>query len=100
MRNIRADPRVSLLLDDYSRDWSHLWWIRVDALARVIQPASVDSDPGCAAAVGALRCKYPQYADVPVLGEPPILLALRPRAIRSWCFGPDAVSALRRTRDA
>ena len=97
VRNIRADPRVSLLLDHYDSDWSRLWWIRIDTEARVIRPARPDSDPECAAAVAALERKYSQYAHVPVLGKPATLLALRPRGIRSWCWGSDAISALERS---
>ena len=34
--NIRSDPRVSLLVDHYGDDWSQLWWVRLDGLARVV----------------------------------------------------------------
>ncbi len=81
VRHVRADPRVSLLLDDYADDWSQLWWLRIDVTASV-----VDSDAkGAAAAVEALRRKYPQYAQVPVLQSDEILLAFEPTAMRSWC---------------
>ena len=47
--------------------------------------------PTAAAAVAALRAKYPQYARVAVLRDPPVLLALRPLRTESWCAGRDAV---------
>jgi PPOX class probable F420-dependent enzyme len=34
--NIRANPRVSLLVDEYSDDWSRLWWARADGVASVL----------------------------------------------------------------
>ena len=61
MRHLRANPAASLLLDDYAEDWSRLWWLRVDATARVVEPATLAADPEVAAVVAALRAKYPQY---------------------------------------
>jgi PPOX class probable F420-dependent enzyme len=57
LRHIRADPRVSLLVDHYEEDWSRLWWARADGRARVV-PAG---EPDHAAAVAALAARYPQY---------------------------------------
>ena len=91
VRHLRANPAASLLLDDYADDWSRLWWLRIDATARVVEPATLDADPEAAAAVAALRAKYPQYARVAVLRDPPVLLALQPLRIESWCAGIDAV---------
>jgi PPOX class probable F420-dependent enzyme len=91
VRHLRANPAASLLLDDYGEDWSRLWWLRVDATARVIEPAALAADPEAAAAVAALRAKYPQYRSLAVLRDPPVLLALAPLRILSWCAGQDAV---------
>ena len=91
VRHLRAHPEASLLLDDYAEDWSRLWWLRVDATARVLAPANPDADPAAAAAVAALRAKYPQYARVAVLREPAVLLELRVLRIASWCAGREAV---------
>ena len=53
VRNIRERPIVSLLLDEYSDDWTRLWWIRIDATARIVRAgAEVDL------ALDALRAKY------------------------------------------
>jgi len=83
VRNLRAHPEVSLLLDDYDSDWTQLWWIRIDATAKVLQPASAN-DPQLSAAIAALEAKYPQYASVPVLRDPPTLIAFEPTRIMSW----------------
>jgi PPOX class probable F420-dependent enzyme len=91
VRHLRAHPEASLLLDDYSQDWSRLWWLRVDVAARVLQPADPGADPAAAAAVAALRVKYPQYAKLAMLREPATLLELRPVRIASWCAGREAV---------
>jgi PPOX class probable F420-dependent enzyme len=71
--NVAAHPEVSLLVSSWDEDWSRLWWVRADGLARVTeQPATV------ARAVEALRRKYRQYGDVEV-GKPVIEVT-----ITSW----------------
>jgi len=57
LRNIRAEPRVQLLVDEYSEDWQRLWWVRADGIARV-----VGEGPERERAIELLRAKYPQYA--------------------------------------
>jgi PPOX class probable F420-dependent enzyme len=91
VQHLRANPAASLLLDEYAEDWSRLWWLRVDATARVVEADTPDAAPLAAAAVAALRAKYPQYQQVEVLREPAVLIELAPVRIASWCAGPDAV---------
>jgi PPOX class probable F420-dependent enzyme len=92
VRHVRADPRVSLLLDHYCEDWRCLWWVALSGQARVVRPADASLDREVAAALAALRAKYPQYASVPVLREPPTLLRVEPARVRSWCSGPEALA--------
>jgi len=56
LRNIAANPLVSILVDHYEEDWSRLWWIRVDGVARIIKDP-VES----AAAIDLLVDRYEQY---------------------------------------
>ena len=74
VRNVRADPRVCLLLDHYDPDWTQLWWLRVDGRAAVV---GLDA-PGAAAAAEALRAKYPRYATgvTPLFAGEPTLLRI------------------------
>lgn len=58
LRNIAANPAVSVLVDAYDDDWTRLWWVRADGTAEVVADG-----PARAAAVRGLRAKYPQYAD-------------------------------------
>jgi PPOX class probable F420-dependent enzyme len=91
VRHVQADPRVSLLLDQYGEDWAALWWIRVEGLAKVVRAADAARDPGISAAVLSLRGKYPQYEEIPVLREPPTVLVIEPLRVTSWCAGPRAL---------
>jgi PPOX class probable F420-dependent enzyme len=93
VRNVRAHPQVSLLLDDYTERWERLWWIRVDARASVVRPAD-EADPEVAAVLSALREKYPQYDHVSVLGDPPTLLGFDALRLSSWCASREAVPKL------
>ncbi len=63
--NVRSNPRVSVLVDHYDdADWSALWWVRADGLARVLPP----DEPESRRAVGLLATRYPQQsATGPVL---------------------------------
>jgi PPOX class probable F420-dependent enzyme len=36
LRNIEANPAVSVLLDHYEDDWTKLWWVRIDGSARIV----------------------------------------------------------------
>ena len=56
LQNIRANERVSLLVDHYEDDWSRLWWIRADGTATI-----VPSGPRWREAIDVLGAKYPQY---------------------------------------
>jgi PPOX class probable F420-dependent enzyme len=56
LRNIAANPAVSILIDHYEDDWEKLWWVRIDGLARVvIHEAEV------AKALHLLGRRYDQY---------------------------------------
>ena len=90
VRNIRERPEVGLLLDEYTDDWERLWWIRIDASARVVRPQAKQEDDSFLAAQQALREKYPQYEDVTLLQSPPTMLAFDPVQIRSWCASSGA----------
>src|SRR5690242_11238097 len=57
---VEREPRVSVLVDHWSEDWSHLWWVRADGRARVLEP-----DAGV---LERLASKYPQYRSEPPPG--------------------------------
>jgi PPOX class probable F420-dependent enzyme len=58
IRDIQADPRVTVLVDRWDEDWTRLAWLRVEGRAQLFD-AAPESDH--ANAVAALRAKYPQY---------------------------------------
>ena len=56
LANIAAHPHVSMVVDRYDDDWSQLWWVRVDGVARTLT-----SGPEYEASLNALAAKYQQY---------------------------------------
>ena len=59
LENIAANPAVSLLVDHYDEDWTQLWWVRADGVARVSELGSDDHGR----AVELLCSRYAQYRD-------------------------------------
>ena len=56
LRNIAADPRVSLLADHYEGDWERLWWVRADGTATLLGEPGQMTGP-----LSLLARRYPQY---------------------------------------
>jgi PPOX class probable F420-dependent enzyme len=56
LTNIDANPRVSMLVDNYDEDWSQLWWVRADGVAEIHH-----SGDEMATGYALLRSKYVQY---------------------------------------
>jgi PPOX class probable F420-dependent enzyme len=81
LANIRAHPRVSMLVDEYDDDWTRLWWVRADGAARVVE-SGADSE----AAVAALTAKYPQYQKQPPGG--PVVVVTVDRWV-GWAYLDD-----------
>jgi len=79
VRDILARPEVSLLVHHWSEDWSALGWLRVRGRASLLEPRSGREH---AAAVMALRTKYPQYADHDLDARP--IIRVDVVATRSW----------------
>ena len=60
VRDIGADPRVTVLVDRWDEDWTRLAWLRMEGIAELVTPGR--DGPEYGAAVAALRGRYPQYA--------------------------------------
>jgi hypothetical protein len=76
-------------VDEYTDDWSTLWWVRVDGEARVLTAEVSERQRGrpdqVAIAVEALTRKYPQYVSQPPTGP---VIAVRPTRWRWWEADP------------
>ena len=79
LRNIATNQRVSVLVDHYDDDWSHLWWVRVDGRAEV-----VTTGPQFEGAIAALVEKYSQYREHAPDGP---LVVVTAEGVRAWEAG-------------
>lgn len=81
LRNIRNEPRVQLLVDEYSEDWRRLWWVRAEGVAHTVAAGEERER-----AIELLRAKYPQYATLAGDFGPAIVV----RVVRwtGWEFAP------------
>jgi PPOX class probable F420-dependent enzyme len=80
LRNIRAVPRVALLIDEYDEDWTQLWYILIRGNAKLI-PKSAHKER--ARALRKLRAKYPQYAQG-MLADDALVIRITPERTTSW----------------
>jgi PPOX class probable F420-dependent enzyme len=77
VRDIRARPAVTILVDRWSEDWTRLGWLRLAGTARIVAP---DGAPDWT--IEALRAKYPQYASHRLEARP--LIAISITRTTSW----------------
>lgn len=88
VRDVRANPRVALVVDRYAEDWSRLGWVQVRGTAAVVEPgeaaadAETEGEANHPAAVRALRAKYDQYADHALEDRP--VVRIDPGSVLSW----------------
>jgi PPOX class probable F420-dependent enzyme len=79
LTNIRANPNVDLVVDNYEEDWQNLWWIRAKGTARILEPGSEETR-----ARELLTEKYQQYAATPPPGP---VVAIDVVKLVSWEAG-------------
>lgn len=79
LRNIAANPLVSVLVDVYADDWTQLWWVRADGRARVVTDEAERAEP-----LAWLSSKYPQYAADPPPGP---VIRIDVTSWRGWSAG-------------
>jgi PPOX class probable F420-dependent enzyme len=77
VRNILARPRVCLIWDHYEEDWTRLAWLQVRGTAALVEAAGER-----AAALAALRDRYPPYRAMDLESRP--LVRIRPSTVRVW----------------
>jgi PPOX class probable F420-dependent enzyme len=80
LTNIRANPQVAVLADNYSEDWGALWWVRADGRAAVLDEPGAMEGP-----VALLQQRYPQYRQAPPPGP---VIAVQVHRCTGWAASP------------
>jgi len=76
LRDIQANPAVSMIVDHYDEDWTYLWWTRADGTAAILEtPRDMD------APIDLLVAKYPQYQRIRPEGP---VIAMQPTRWLNW----------------
>ncbi|HYY54733.1 MAG TPA: TIGR03668 family PPOX class F420-dependent oxidoreductase [Candidatus Dormibacteraeota bacterium] len=75
VRNVLANRRAALVVDRYDEDWSRLAYVLVEGEAALVVDADEEQR-----AIAALRSKYAQYRDMPIVG----MLRLRVEHVVAW----------------
>ena len=81
VRNIQANPQVTLLVDHYEEDWSRLRYILVAGRAELLLEGEERI-----AAIALLRDKYPQYRGMDIDQNP--VIKITATKVVSWGPGP------------
>lgn len=82
VRNILANPRVSLVVDHYEEDWTSLQYVMVTGDAGLLE-----SGEEWARAIVMLREKYPQYQQMDLAQSPVIKIV--PSRFVPWSSQPE-----------
>lgn len=77
VRNIRANPHVSVVVDRYDDDWQRLAYVLIIGKAKVLVKGQKHKR-----AVLLLRRKYPQYRQMAIHDRP--IIRITPTRSKSW----------------
>ena len=80
VRDIAADPRVTVLVDRWEEDWTRLAWLRAEGQAMLLEHGAGPEEH--AMVVAALRARYSQYETHRLEERPLIHIALE--RVTSW----------------
>jgi PPOX class probable F420-dependent enzyme len=76
IQDILRRPDVTLLVDRWSEDWDRLGWLRLRGTAELLESDDPAVGEERVRAIGALRAKYPQYAEHALEERPVIRIAV------------------------
>jgi PPOX class probable F420-dependent enzyme len=77
VRNIQANDRVAVIIDDYEEDWRRLAWVQIRGRALILTQGE-----SYVTGIELLSRKYLQYQDMPLTGRPLIVISLE--RVVSW----------------
>ena len=80
VRNVRENPRVALVVDDYSDNWTALAYLMIEGSARLLEPGPEQRE-----ALRLLLARYEQYRAMNLSAAP--VLAIEPERAVFWRAG-------------
>jgi PPOX class probable F420-dependent enzyme len=79
LKNIAANPLVSLVVDVWDEDWAKLCWVIVEGRAEVLTRGAEFTR-----AIDQLVAKYPQYRAMGLDRHEGAVVSVEPRRILAW----------------
>jgi PPOX class probable F420-dependent enzyme len=81
IRNIRENPRVSVVIDRYDEDWTRLRYVIIQGRAEIL------TDGGdFARGVDLLLAKYPQYRSMGLNRDAGLMIKVEPARVTEWQY--------------
>jgi PPOX class probable F420-dependent enzyme len=81
VRDLLVLPAATVLVDRWDEDWTRLGWVRCYGVGELIEPEPREVEEH-AAAIAALRAKYPQYRKQNLESRP--MIRIRIDRVVSW----------------
>jgi PPOX class probable F420-dependent enzyme len=83
IRNIRANAKVSVVIDRWDEDWTRLRYVIIQGEARLITEG-----PEFSRGADLLLAKYPQYRAMGLAREAGLMIRVAPARVTNWQFRP------------
>jgi len=81
IRNLRENPRVSIVIDEYEEDWTRLRYVIIQGQAEILTEG-----PQFAHGVDLLLAKYSQYRALGLARERGLMIRGTPSRVSSWQY--------------
>ena len=81
IRNIRENPRVSIVIDRYDEEWSRLRYVIIQGQAEILTEGGAFSR-----GVDLLLAKYPQYRSMGLDREAGLMIRVEPGRVTAWQY--------------
>jgi coenzyme F420-0:L-glutamate ligase / coenzyme F420-1:gamma-L-glutamate ligase len=81
IRNIRENPRVSVVIDRYEEDWTRLRYVIIQGQAEILTDGG-DFSRGA----DLLLAKYPQYRSMGLNREAGLMIKVEPARVTQWQY--------------
>ena len=81
IRNLRENPRVSIVIDEYHEDWSRLRYVVIQGEADLLTDG-----PQFSHGVDLLVAKYAQYRALGLARERGLMIRVKPFRVSSWQY--------------
>ena len=81
IRNLRENPRVSIVIDEYQEDWTKLRYVIIQGRADLLTDG-----PQFAHGVDLLVAKYSQYRALGLARERGLMIRVTPSRVSAWQY--------------